>query len=110
MGNLENVLSKLKEHYPVWSDDEAYDARYLLSRWGLHMEEPALGGTYVRQAIREAGLDPYEKIPFRPTLEDFLQLHVPLEEMYPTPPLMPYRNTAWAEPEEPTHYVIECTL
>lgn len=107
MGDLDNVLKELKEHYPSWSADDDHDARFLLGAWGARERSSTLPGRFVRAAIREAGIDPYVEIPFRPKLEDFLSTHVPLEELYPTPPKIPWRNDIWAEPEEPTHYVLE---
>lgn len=106
MGDLDKVLANVKEHYPAWSEDDDYDARFLLGAWGEQEDSPTLSGRFVRAVIREAGIDPYEQIPFRPVLEDYLSAHVPLEEEYPTPPKIPWRNDIWAEPEEPTHYVL----
>lgn len=106
MGNLDKVMKELKEYYPSWSEDDDYDARFLLGAWGAQEKSPTLSGRFVRAAIREAGIDPYEEIPFRPTLEDFLSAHVPLDETYPTPKPRRWRNTVWADLEESTPHVL----
>lgn len=107
MGDLNKLLGDLKAFLGEgWTPEEDYDARYLLGDRGRYFNLNEVSGIMVRNAIREAGLDPYEQIPWRPRLEDFLNAYVPLQEMYPTPPRLKMRNTVWAEPDEPGHDVI----
>lgn len=98
MGDLNQLLVELKAFLGEgWTPEEDYDARYLLGDRAHHFKLAEVSGGMVRGAIREAGLDPYESIPFRPRLEDFLSSYVPLQEKYGVPPRLKARNTVWAD-------------